>query len=83
MSFKCYVTWGKLLAFSESDSFHFSSYRLRMALRSEKWLSSVLHTNILPTLKLTARPLLASPTLPSTQLALSYPSQVSTLPGLR
>lgn len=54
-----------------------------MALRSEKWLSSVLHTNILPTLKLTPRPLLASPTLPSTQLALSYPSQVSTLPGLR
>lgn len=32
MSFKCCVTWGKLFAFSESVSFHFSSYRLRMAL---------------------------------------------------
>lgn len=44
----------------------------------------MLHTNILTMLELTpSRPLLASPTLPSTQLVLSYPSEASTLPGLR
>lgn len=44
----------------------------------------MLHTNILTLLELTPpRSLLASPTLPSTHLVLSYPSQASILPGLR